>query len=63
MEDREQIVILQQYIPGILVELRYATEQNFTGKVIYDFSEACLRKGTADKLRRSSRFCRNRAWG
>lgn len=50
MKDQEALVLLRQYIPGILVELRYATEQNFTGKVIYDFDEAYLRKGTAEKL-------------
>ncbi len=63
MEDREQIVILQQYIPGILVELRYATEQNFTGKVIYDFSEACLRKGTADKLAAAQQILQKQGLG
>lgn len=38
------------YIPTIVVELKYATEDNFTGQVIYDFSEAYLRYGTVKKL-------------
>ena len=38
------------YIPDILVELPYATEQNFTGQVIYDFEDAWLRYGTVKKL-------------
>ncbi len=45
-------VNLKQHIPSLEIELRYATKNNFTGKEIYDFSEAYLRKGTADKLRR-----------
>ena len=39
-----------EYIPDIEVDLKYATEENFTGKVIYDFSDAWLRYGTVMKL-------------
>ncbi len=49
--NKEELVELSAYIPGILVELRYATKDNFTGKVIYSFSDARLRRGTADKLK------------
>ena len=38
------------YIPDIYVDLKYATEDNFTGQVIYDFTEARLRYGTVKKL-------------
>lgn len=38
------------YIPTAFQELRYATERNFTGKVIYDFEDAYLRWGTVKKL-------------
>ena len=38
------------YLPDILVELKYATQDNFTGSIIYDFEEAYLRLGTAQKL-------------
>ena len=38
------------YIPTASQELRYATEDNFTGKQIYDFYEAYLRWGTVQKL-------------
>lgn len=38
------------YIPGIAVDLRYASADNFTGTVIYDFSDAYLRYGTVKKL-------------
>lgn len=38
------------YIPEIAVDLRYATTDNFTGQIIYDFSDAYLRYGTLKKL-------------
>jgi D-alanyl-D-alanine dipeptidase len=43
-------VKVADYIPQIQVDLRYATEQNFTGKVIYRFQDAYLRYGTVKKL-------------
>ena len=38
------------YIPSARQELMYATADNFTGQVIYDFSDAYLRYGTVKKL-------------
>lgn len=43
-------VLVTDYIPDILVELKYATTDNFTGQVIYDFTDAYLRYGTVKKL-------------
>ena len=43
-------VRVKDYIPDIVVELRYATENNFTGQVIYEFTELWLRYGTVKKL-------------
>lgn len=36
--------------PSIIVDLRYATPDNFTGEVIYDFTQAVSRAGTVRKL-------------
>ncbi|GKQ43383.1 D-alanyl-D-alanine dipeptidase [Companilactobacillus sp. RD055328] len=36
--------------PDIIIDLRYATENNFTGKKIYDFTTAISRTGTVKKL-------------
>jgi len=38
------------YIPDVVVDLRYATENNFTNQKIYDFTDAWLRYGTVKKL-------------
>ena len=46
----EAFVRIRDHIPTIQVDLRYATADNFTGEVIYDFSDAWLRYGTVCKL-------------
>lgn len=48
--ENDEYVLVKKYIPDIYVELRYATENNFTGVKIYDFTEAYLRYGTVKKL-------------
>lgn len=49
-DDPAAFVRVADYIPDIVVELKYATEDNFVGEVIYDFTEAWLRYGTVEKL-------------
>ena len=46
----EDFVRVLDYIPGMYQELRYATADNFTGQVIYDFTDAYLRYSTVKKL-------------
>ena len=49
-ESDEVFVRVLDYIPTAHQELRYATEDNFTGQVIYPFQDAYLRYGTVRKL-------------
>jgi D-alanyl-D-alanine dipeptidase len=44
------MVNLQAYIPSLIINLKYATTDNFTKQKIYNFNVAYLRRGTADKL-------------
>jgi D-alanyl-D-alanine dipeptidase len=46
----DEPVRVKDYIPDIYVDLKYATTDNFTGQVIYDFTDAYLRYGTVKKL-------------
>lgn len=46
----EDLVKIRDFIPDAQVDLRYATAENFTGQVIYDFTEPYLRYGTVKKL-------------
>lgn len=48
--EQKDFVRVLDYVPNARQELRYATEDNFTGQVIYDFTDAYLRYGTACKL-------------
>jgi len=43
-------VLVKDYIPDIIVDVRYSTATNFTGEAVYDFSDAYLRYGTVLKL-------------
>ncbi len=51
--EKDSLVNVQDYIPDILVDLKYATTDNFTGQTIYDFTEAYLRYGTVERLRQA----------
>lgn len=44
------LVRVADYIPDALQELKYATSDNFTGAVIYNFQDIYLRYGTVQKL-------------
>lgn len=48
--DPTDFVLVIDYLPDIQVDLKYAGSDNFTGQVIYDFTEAYLRYGTMEKL-------------
>ena len=43
-------VSVEEYLPSVPIELKYATTDNFTGQVIYDFQDVYLRYGTVKKL-------------
>lgn len=57
------LVRVADYIPDIVVELRYATEDNFVGEIMYDFTEAYLRFGTVKKLRAAQEELRELGYG
>lgn len=44
------LVNLETYIPGVVIDIRYATENNFTGTAIYTAPKAWFRKEGADSL-------------
>jgi D-alanyl-D-alanine dipeptidase len=46
----EDLVDVQKAIPGIVLDIRYATTNNFTGKKLYPFAGCYLRRAAAEKL-------------
>ncbi|WP_207661844.1 M15 family metallopeptidase [Lachnospira eligens] len=61
--ENDEYVLVKKYIPDIYVELRYATENNFTGVKIYDFTEAYLRYGTVKKLTQVQKELKQQGYG
>lgn len=57
------IVLVSDYISNISQALAYATEDNFTGQVIYDFTEAYLRYGTVQKLQQAAQVLEEKGLG
>jgi len=44
------LVTIRDYIPGLYIDLKYATADNLTGAPLYSFTEPQLRYGTVKKL-------------
>ena len=49
-ENPLDFVRVRDYIPNIIVDLKYATKNNFTGEIIYNYDDAWLRYSTVCKL-------------
>lgn len=47
-----ELVDIQLYIPQIQVDLKYATTNNFTGQIIYNFNRCFLLKKAAIQLKK-----------
>lgn len=50
-ERTDELVDIQSVVPNIQVDLKYATADNFTGQVVYDFNRCLVHKEVALKLR------------
>lgn len=48
----KELVDLEKYIPGSVLDIRYATTNNFTAERIYDQAMAYARKPVADALKK-----------
>ncbi len=45
------LVEVKKVIPNVVLEIRYATTNNFTGKLLYESDRCFLRRSVAEKLR------------
>lgn len=61
--DINDYVKVRDHIPDIVIDLKYATEDNFTGQVIYDFEEAYLHYGTVLKLMKVQEQLKQQGYG
>jgi D-alanyl-D-alanine dipeptidase len=46
----DDLVDVQKMIPGVVLDIRYATTNNFTGQQLYPFAGCYLRRAAAEKL-------------
>jgi len=53
--EKKLIEVTSEKVPGLVLEIRYATEQNITGKKIYADKRAWLRQETIQKLAQVAR--------
>lgn len=56
------LVDLGEFIPGINIELAYATENNVFKKPVYDSDQALLRRGTAEKLKKAQQTLQSQGY-
>jgi D-alanyl-D-alanine dipeptidase len=60
----EPLVDLKTFAPTILIDLRYATNRNFTHRKIYPDGTLCLvRRGVAERLRFAQSILKQRGYG
>lgn len=50
---QKKLIDLAIHIPGIVLDIRYATKNNFTGEKIYTLAKAYARKPVADALKKA----------
>jgi zinc D-Ala-D-Ala dipeptidase len=46
----KELIDLEKFVPGLVLDIRYATTNNFTGEKIYDVAKAYARKPVAEAL-------------
>lgn len=54
-DPRKELLDLEKFIPGIVLDIRYATSNNFTGEKIYEQAKAYARRPVAEALRKIQR--------
>ena len=48
----KELIDLEAFVPGLVLDIRYATTNNFTGEKIYNLAKAYARKPVAESLKR-----------
>ncbi|MBK5279611.1 MAG: M15 family metallopeptidase [Bacteroidia bacterium] len=49
----KELVDLEKFVPGIVLDIRYATTNNFTSEKIYNLAKAYARRPVAEALKRA----------
>ena len=49
----KELINLEKFIPGLVLDIRYATTNNFTGEVIYTIPRAYARRPVAEAMKKA----------
>lgn len=52
LNPEKELVDLQRFVPGLVLDIRYATTNNFTGEKIYNLARAYARRPVAEALKK-----------
>lgn len=63
LDPKKELVDLEKFIPGIVLDIRYATTNNFTGEQIYKQAKAYARKPVAEAVKRAQAELANQGLG
>jgi zinc D-Ala-D-Ala dipeptidase len=51
-DPRKELIDLEKFVPGLVMDIRYATTNNFTNEKIYNMARAYARKPVAEALKK-----------
>ena len=60
---QNELVNLENYVPNLVLDIRYATENNFTKEKIYNLAKAYARKPVAEALRKAQAEFKKHGFG
>ncbi len=63
LNDPAALVEVTGVVPGLVVDMRYATPDNFTGKQVYECNRCFLREATARKLAKAEAELKKMGFG
>jgi D-alanyl-D-alanine dipeptidase len=52
VDPKKELIDLEKFIPNLILDIRYATTNNFTGEKIYNLAKAYARKPVAEALKK-----------
>ena len=64
LEDRNKALIdIKRAVPGVVLDIRYATKNNFMEQVMYPSARALARKPVVEQLKKVQRVLRKKGYG
>lgn len=63
VKPQNELIDLEKFIPELVLDIRYATENNFTKEKIYNLAKAYARKPVAEALRKAREEFKKQGFG